>query len=85
MMLTLADVFEKLLEMPVVIFVMGGTIAIVAIVFGSVTKIMVGRGRERTRREIAAYVAEGSIDPDKAVEMLNAGGSKSDDKACGIC
>ena len=85
MMLTLADLSDKLLQMPNVIFVMGGTIAIVAIVFGSVTTIMVGRGRERTRREIAAYVAEGSIDPDKAVEMLNAGRSKSDDKSCGIC
>ncbi len=85
MMLTLADLFDKLLQMPNVIFVIGGTIAIVAIVFGSVTKIMVGRGRERTRREIAAYVAEGSIDPDKAVEMLNAGKSASDDKSCGTC
>ncbi len=85
MMLTLADLFDKLLQMPNVIFVIGGTIAIVAIVFGSVTTIVVGRSRERTRREIAAYVAEGSIDPDKAVEMLNAGQSKSDDKACGIC
>ena len=59
-------------------------LALVAFVFGSVTKIVVGRGRERTRREIAAYVAEGSIDPDKAVEMLNAGKS-ADDKSCGIC
>ncbi len=84
MMLTLADALDKLVVMPNSMFLIGGTIAVVAIVFGSVTKIMVGRARERTRREIAAYVAEGSIDPDKAVEMLNAGKS-ADDKSCGTC
>ncbi|MDX2117787.1 MAG: hypothetical protein SFY96_06360 [Planctomycetota bacterium] len=29
---------------------------------------------EQSRREIAAYVAEGSISPDDAAKMLNAGG-----------
>ena len=71
-MIMLADAC-RLLSMPIGLFVIGGTIAIVAIVFGSITKIIVSRGKERTRREIAAYVAEGSIDPDKAVAMLNAG------------
>ncbi len=41
-----------------------------------VSKVLVGRGQERTRRELAAYVAEGSLDPDQAVAMLNAGRSK---------
>ena len=56
-------------------------IAIIAIVFGAATKIIVGRSREQTKREIAAYVAEGSIDPDKAVAMLNAGESVPHQKA----
>jgi hypothetical protein len=30
------------------------------------------REREQSRRELAAYVAEGSLDPDKAIEMLKA-------------
>ena len=54
-------------------------IAIIAIVFGAATKIIVGRAREQTKREIAAYVAEGSIDPDKAVAMLNAGKGASEE------
>lgn len=52
------------------------TVAGTAIVFGTVTamitKIATTRAREQTRRDIAAYVAEGSIDPDKAVEMIKA-------------
>ncbi len=78
-MYILADVLDKLAEMPNPIFVIGGAVAIVAIVAGTATKIVVGRSREQTKREIAAYVAEGTIDPDKAVEMLKAG-AKSDDQ-----
>ena len=31
------------------------------------------RAKETTKRELAAYVAEGSLDADKAVMMLNSG------------
>ena len=59
-------------------------IAIIAITFGSVMgftgivsatigSVMKTRAKEITKRELAAYVAEGSLDPDKAVMMLNAG------------
>ncbi len=72
-MLTLADVIEQLVQMPTPLFLIMGLIAIIAIIAGAATKIIVGRSREQTKREIAAYVAEGSIDPDKAVAMLNAG------------
>ena len=59
-------------------------IAIIAITFGSVMvltcivsatigDVMKTRAKEITKRELAAYVAEGSLDPDKAVMMLTAG------------
>lgn len=83
-MSTLAYLLDHLFRMPNTIFVIGGLIAIIAIiaiVFGAATKIIVGRSREQTKREIAAYVAEGSIDPDKAVAMLNAGESVPHQKA----
>lgn len=55
------------------------TVLGLAIVFGTVTamitKIMTARAREQTRREIAAYVAEGSIAADDAVAMIRAGRS----------
>ena len=50
------------------------------IVAGAVTKLATTRARERTKREIAAYVAEGSIDPDKAVAMLNAGKASAEEE-----
>ncbi len=75
----LADIFDMMFQAPNPIFIIGGTIAIVAIVCGSATKIVVSRSREKTRREIAAYVAEGTIDADKAIEMLRA---ETEDAGC---
>jgi hypothetical protein len=68
-----AGIFERLADGPVPVFVIGGAIAIVAIISTTISKVTVSRAREQTRREIAAYVAEGTIDADKAVEMLKAG------------
>ena len=59
-------------------------IAIIAITFGSmmgltgiigasIGGVMKTRAKETTKRELAAYVAEGSLDADKAVMMLNSG------------
>lgn len=78
-MLLLADAVEQLFNGPTPVFAMGTVVAIVAIVAGAVRRIVVSRSQERTRREIAAYVAEGTMDPDKAVEILKAG------KSSGIC
>jgi hypothetical protein len=78
-MLTLADGWWSLFDIPEVIFTIGGAVAVVAIVAGAVTKVAVNRSREKTKREIAAYVAEGTIDADKAVEMLRAGQGKHGD------
>ena len=75
----LADLFDKMAQMPNPIFIIGGAVAIVAIVFGCLTKIAVSRAREKTKREIAAYVAEGTMDPDKAIQMLRAGNETTDD------
>ncbi len=72
----LASIWSQMFTVPTVIFVVGGAIAIVAIVFGTVagavSSVSKSRERERSRREIAAYVAEGSIDPDKAAELMRA-------------
>ncbi len=79
----LASIWSQMLTMPTVIFVVGGAIAIVAIVFGivgwAVLEVSKTRERERSRREIAAYVAEGSIDPDKAAALLRAAPPVKDD------
>ena len=73
----IAGVWSQMFTVPTVIFIVGGMIAIVGIVFGSVAGVMSSmvktREREQSRRELAAYVAEGTLDPDKAIEMLKAG------------
>ena len=55
---------------------LGCIVAVVAIIGGTISSVVRSRTREQTKREIAAYVAEGSLDPDKAVAMLNAGRPK---------
>lgn len=37
------------------------------------SSIVKTKAREESRREIAAYVAEGTISPDDAVRLINAG------------
>ncbi len=64
--------WEEIFRWPGPLFIIGGAIAIVAIAGGTITSIVKTKAREQTRREIAAYVAEGTIDADKAVEMLKA-------------
>lgn len=51
----------------------GLVIAFIAVV-GSITARIVGDStREKSRREIAAYVAEGSMTPEQGERLLNAG------------
>jgi len=54
-------------------------VAVMWIVFGTLQGISKTRAREQTRREIAAYVASGSLKTDDAVAILNAGRSR---KSC---
>lgn len=57
-----------------VIAIVGGMLFAATVIFLNVVKsISVNRARETTKREVAAYVAEGSINPEDAVRMLVAG------------
>ena len=46
-----------------------GMVAIIGCVIGGVMRT---RAREATKRELAAYVAEGTLAPDQAVAMISA-------------
>ncbi len=75
-MLACGDFLEVLRTenfIPIVAIVFGCTTGMVGIVGGTFASVMRSRAREQTKRELAAYVAEGTLDPDKAVAMLNAG------------
>jgi hypothetical protein len=52
-------------------------IAVVAIVFGTITGAVKNAQRERSRRDIAAFVAEGSMTADEGERLLKAGATKS--------
>lgn len=68
----------------------GALVAIISIIFGSILAMVIAgkgidawrkvsevRAREESRREVAAYVAEGTITPEDAERILRAGGPKS--------
>ncbi|HAC08371.1 MAG TPA: hypothetical protein DCG14_01815, partial [Phycisphaerales bacterium] len=50
---------------PLLIFGGSFLVAVVAIIAGVGQKVLIGRNRERTRQEVAAYVAEGTMTADE--------------------
>ena len=65
--LTLADSSKE------IVLVGGMLIALVAMLFSFIRSISHRNARERTKREIAAYVAEGSMTAEEGERLLNAG------------
>ena len=61
-----------------VVMSVGMVIAVVAIITDAIRKVAQTKAREESRREIAAYVAEGTISPDDAAKLLAAGGTLGD-------
>ena len=59
------------------LWLMIGFIAFTAIAFSSVKEIVKTRARERSRREIAAYIAEGSMTPEQGERLMRAGAHSS--------
>lgn len=78
-MFTLAEIPSELI--PLTAIAGGVTIALVSVLVGGIGSAMKTRQREQTKREVAAYVAEGSMTPDEAERLLKAdaseGGCKS--------
>jgi hypothetical protein len=50
----------------------GLSVGVVGIVAGTISAVSSRKQREESRREIAAYVAEGSMSPDDAATLLSA-------------
>lgn len=61
------------LGIPMLAIVMGCLVAIISIAVTGIRQVMQTRAREESRREIAAYIAEGSMSPDDGVRLINAG------------
>lgn len=72
---TLADPGENV----VTVAVGGGiAIALVSIVIGGFSRVLQTRAREASRREIAAYIAEGSMSPAEGERLMAAGEKRMD-------
>ena len=52
--------------------VIGGSIVLV-VLFKTIAGVIKSVARERTRREIAAFIAEGSMTPDQGERLMQAG------------
>ncbi len=58
---------------PIIAMSIGGGIAVVAVLFGSIRGMALNVARAKSRREVAAYIAEGSMTPQEGERILNAG------------
>lgn len=54
-----------------------GVIALTGIVTSAIKSVVSSNSRERSRREIAAYIAEGSMTPEQGERLMNAGDKRS--------
>lgn len=72
-MLMLANTAERLLEKDVLmpILIAGGIVLVV--LFKTTASVIKSVARERTRREIAAFIAEGSMSPEQGERLMKAG------------
>jgi small neutral amino acid transporter SnatA (MarC family) len=64
--------FDMTLLIPIISVAGGLLVVIVAITMGIARKISQEKQQEESRREIAAYVAEGSMSPEDAERLLKA-------------
>jgi hypothetical protein len=70
---TIAELIQKDELIPIIAVAGGLLVGALWIVMATAHAMVVATARERTKREMAAYVAEGTIDADKAIALINAG------------
>ncbi|MBM4109003.1 MAG: hypothetical protein FJ255_09395 [Phycisphaerae bacterium] len=80
---TLASLGSALGSVPAIAIVLGCTVGLVSIIAGAATRHARTKEREQSRREIAAYVAEGSITPEYGERLMAAGESPRKSGCCG--
>lgn len=65
-------IVSELIQHEETLFMVLVATAIVACsLFKAVTNIVTGLARERTRRDIAAYIAEGTMTPEQGERLIN--------------
>lgn len=82
-MMTLADIPSE--AIPLAAILGGAIIALVSVISGAISASAKTKQREQTRREVAAYVAEGSMTPEEAERILKAGRAEKKSGCGGSC
>lgn len=78
------DIIREIIDKEEIFFVLviAGSITVVS-VFKSLTGMIARLAHERTRREVAAYIAEGSMSPEQGERLLAAGKRNNGVNMCG--
>jgi hypothetical protein len=68
------ELMERLLERDIFMPAMFGTFIVLIVAIRSAAGVIRSVARERTRRDIAAFIAEGSMTPEQGERLMRAGG-----------
>lgn len=71
-MFTLAQCLALQLDGVNLMWVVLGGVMVTGIIAGAVKSVIASTARERSRREIAAYIAEGSMTPEQGEKLMKA-------------
>ena len=66
------DLLKLMIDEDVLLWFVLGTIGVVWIGCATITSMVKVLSREKTRREIAAYIAEGSLTPEQGERLMKA-------------
>lgn len=64
---------QQLIDHDLFQWVLIAGVVVVIVVTRSVASVLKSNARERTRREIAAYIAEGTMTPEQGERLMRAG------------
>lgn len=67
----MVEIIEALDDYIIAVVIAGAII--IGVIVKAVTGVIGGISRERSRREIAAYIAEGSMTPEQGERLMEAG------------
>lgn len=70
------DGIERALNTDAAPLIIIGAVIVFCTALSMIGKTVRAASRERTRREIAAYIAEGSMTPEQGERLMNAGTGK---------
>ena len=73
------EIVPQLLDKNTMFPILFGVGVVLIVAMKTVAGLIASSARERTRREIAAYIAEGSMTPEQGERLMKAGS----DRTCG--